>query len=110
LLGIRKGDRYSVLSTQLQSLILQADGDRALKELEVLMKENERLREKVKEKHRALGEVRREGEVRRVRLEELELENARLKVEVHHARESGGREEDRSVPPPAYDDAFVIPT
>ena len=103
-------NELEMIATQLQSSISQADGDRAVKELEVLAKENERLREKVKEKHRTLGDVRREGEERRVRLEELERENARLKVEVHHARESGGREEDRSVPPPAYDDAFVIPT
>ena len=61
------------------------------------MKENERLRENVKEKHRALGEVRREGEVRRVRLEELERECARCIMR--------GRAEERK-----RTGAFVIPT
>ncbi|PPQ79333.1 hypothetical protein CVT25_002563 [Psilocybe cyanescens] len=80
--------------------------------LEGLTRENERLKAQLRDGQRVFAELRSSSETRAVELQQkvdnLTHENNRLKIDVNATRTRQPRE-DNSVPPPAYDDAFVIP-
>lgn len=73
------------------------------------LRENELLKSQLRDGKRVFAEFRSSSETKLVELQQkveaLVQENNRLKIDAHH----GNRREDRSVPPPAYDDDFVIP-
>lgn len=77
-----------------------------------LTRENEQLKAQLRDGQRAFAEFRSANETRAVELQQkvdsLTHENNRLKIDVSA---TGNRQprEDNSIPPPAYDDAFVIP-
>ncbi|PPQ77984.1 hypothetical protein CVT25_015451 [Psilocybe cyanescens] len=80
--------------------------------LEGLTRENEHLKAQLRDGQRAFAELRSSSETRAVGLQQkvdnLMHENNRLKIYVNTTRTRQPRE-DNSVPPPAYDDAFMIP-
>ena len=80
--------------------------------LETTTRENEQLKDQLKEDRRVLAELRQENEAKLVamqqRVDSLTHENRLLKIEAS-ARQSRPRTQEDSVPPPAYDDSFVLP-
>lgn len=98
-----------VMVTQLQhSVGLDSSSSSLAARAEALARENEQLKLQLQDGKRAFADLRSSSETRTVELqqkiEELTQENNRLKHEA-----SQGPQEDGSVPPPAYDDAFVPP-
>jgi chromosome segregation ATPase len=86
-----------------------ADTARSHTAAAALARENEQLKAQLHDGRRAFADFRSASETRVVELqqkvEELVRENNRLKIDMHEANE--GPREDGSVPPPAYDDAYV---
>ncbi len=80
--------------------------------LETMTRENEQLKDQLKEDRRVLAELRQENEAKLLamqqRVDSLTHENRLLKIEAS-ARQSRSRPQEDSVPPPAYDDSFVLP-
>ncbi|KAH9478338.1 putative calcium-binding protein [Psilocybe cubensis] len=80
--------------------------------IENLTRENEQLKAQLRDGQRAFAEFRSASETRAVELQQkvdsLTHENNQLKIDVSTRRNRQSRE-DNSIPPPAYDDAFVIP-
>ncbi|KAF9477811.1 hypothetical protein BDN70DRAFT_90513 [Pholiota conissans] len=74
-------------------------------------RENEQLKQQLKDGQRAMADLRERNETKLVEMQQqidsLTHENRRLKLDMN----ARGRppHEDNSVPPPAYDDSFVIP-
>lgn len=77
---------------------------------ETLARENEQLRQQLRDGQRAYADLRSNSETKIVDLQQkvegLERDNNQLKQE---ARSNMPPQEDRSVPPPSYDDSFVVP-
>lgn len=83
------------------------------RDFETMRRENEQLKGQLKEGRRVLAELRQENEAKLVEMQQkvdsMTHENRLLKLEAS-ARQSRSRpQEDNSVPPPAYDDSFVLP-
>lgn len=83
------------------------------RDFETMRRENEQLKGQLKEGRRVLAELRQENEAKLVEMQQkvdsMIHENRLLKLEAS-ARQSRSRpQEDNSVPPPAYDDSFVLP-
>ncbi|KAF9567118.1 hypothetical protein CPC08DRAFT_703357 [Agrocybe pediades] len=81
--------------------------------LDSLKKENVQLKSQLSNSQREVGELRSSlnnalAEMRQ-KIDNLTHENNRLKMEAQAATARHGPREDNSVPPPAYDDSFVIP-
>ncbi|KJA25508.1 hypothetical protein HYPSUDRAFT_64689 [Hypholoma sublateritium FD-334 SS-4] len=105
------------LNEQIQEMNLIAmtvqSSSSSSRDLETMRRENEQLKDQLKEGRRVLGELRQENESKLVAMQQkvdsMTHENRLLKIEAS-ARPSRSRpQEDNSVPPPAYDDSFVLP-
>ena len=72
--------------------------------------ENEQLKAQLQTGHRAFAEFRTSSEATinelQRKLATMEYENNQLKIEVSNS--SGQRQEDQSIPPPAYNDSFIV--
>ena len=82
--------------------------------MESLTRENEQLKSQFREGQRAFADFRSTSETRAVELQQqidsLTHENNRLKIDAQSSSTRGRRpQEDNNVPPPSYDDSFVVP-
>lgn len=80
---------------------------------ETLVRENQQLKDQLKEGQRAVAEMRQTNAAKMIAMQQqidsLTHENRLLKIEANSRQQRTGPQEDNSVPPPAYDDSFVIP-
>jgi epidermal growth factor receptor substrate 15 len=107
-LRMQKRELESVV-TQLQSSVSPSTSQ--LQQVDNVAKENGKLRSQLQDGKRAYADYRSTSETKIVdleqKLEALQQENTRLKVDIHAATE--GRREEGTVPPPGYDEPFVAP-
>jgi len=98
-----------LIATQLQSS--NSGGSRA--ELENMKKENVQMKSQLRDDQRAIAELRSSMDTKisemQQKIDNITHENNRLKMEAQGAANRHPPREDNSVPPPSYDDSFVIP-
>lgn len=80
--------------------------------VESLTRENDQLKSQLRDGQRAFADFRSTSETKAVEMQQqidsLTHENNRLKIDVQSSRATRPQE-DNNVPPPAYDDSFVVP-
>lgn len=81
---------------------------------ESLTRENDQLKSQLSEGQRKLDQLRSRSESKitelQQKIENLIRENDRLKIDLRITRAMPATQEDNTVPPPAYEDAFAIPS
>ncbi|KAF8950785.1 hypothetical protein BDZ97DRAFT_1892340 [Flammula alnicola] len=100
-----------LIATTVQSSSMPSSSSRST---ESLTRENEHLRQQLRDGQRTFADFRSTNETKfvemRQQIDSLTHENNRLKIDVNASRRRQPQtQEDNSVPPPAYDDSFVIP-